>query len=172
MLRTMQGTAHGMISLLRISSSLLSSVMTLAVQQTRQEEQWVPLICPLRNRLPCWPKSVNRAPLPPVPTNCYNGIVLPDPEHQLTARTFDVVTSARVAQKMGRGGSIPPTPVSGSLAGAASPPAPGSTSGGTKAKGGTKRKRSTSSYGASKRKKEMTINLKSNKASAQEGVAK
>mmetsp|Transcript_37768 Transcript_37768/g.76837 ORF Transcript_37768/g.76837 Transcript_37768/m.76837 type:complete len:121 (+) Transcript_37768:307-669(+) len=117
-------------------------------------------------------ESVNRAPLPPVPTNCYNGIVLPDPEHQLTARTFDVVTSARVAQKMGRGGSIPPTSVSGSLAGAASPPAPGSTSGGTKAKGGTKRKRSTSSYGASKGKTEMTINLKSTKASAQEGVAK
>jgi hypothetical protein len=44
--------------------------------------------------------QVNRAPLPPIPTHCYNGVVLPPKEHQLTARTFDVISGAQVAQRM------------------------------------------------------------------------
>ena len=44
--------------------------------------------------------QVNRAPLPPIPSHCYNGVVLPPKEHQLTARTYDIVSSHRVQQKM------------------------------------------------------------------------
>ena len=44
--------------------------------------------------------QVNRKPLPPIPVHCYSGIVLPPEEHQLTARTFDIVTGAQVAQRM------------------------------------------------------------------------
>ena len=45
-------------------------------------------------------QQVNRKPLPPIPTHCYNGVVLPPKEYQLTARTFDVLTGAQVAQRM------------------------------------------------------------------------
>ena len=116
-------------------------------------------------------EEVNRIPLPPVPTSCYNGIVLPAPEHQLTARTFDVVTSARVAQKIGRGGSFPPAQIAGTFGRANSPAVvlsagkssgAGGTSGKSKSKG-TKRKKNSSSYGANKsQKKSVTINLKGN----------
>jgi histone H3/H4 len=44
--------------------------------------------------------QINRIPLPPIPIQCYTGIVLPPKEHQLTARTFDVVSASMVAQKM------------------------------------------------------------------------
>ena len=44
--------------------------------------------------------QVNQKPLPPIPTTNYTGVVLPPKEHQLTARTFDVVSGARVAQRM------------------------------------------------------------------------
>jgi hypothetical protein len=45
-------------------------------------------------------QQVNQTPLPPIPTQCYSGILLPPQPHALTARTFDVVTGAHVAQKM------------------------------------------------------------------------
>jgi len=57
-------------------------------------------------------QQVNAAPLPPIPSQCYGGILLPiNPESSnsndsdrksilLTARTFDVVSGAHVAQKM------------------------------------------------------------------------
>lgn len=45
-------------------------------------------------------QQVNRAPLPPIPSQCYSGILLPPKEHQLTARTYDVISGARVTQKM------------------------------------------------------------------------
>jgi histone H3/H4 len=45
-------------------------------------------------------QQVNRAPLPPIPTQCYTGVVLPPKAYQLTARTFDVVSASMVAQKM------------------------------------------------------------------------
>jgi len=44
-------------------------------------------------------QTINRAPLPSLPAHCYSGIVLPDAAHQLTARTFDVVSTARLLQK-------------------------------------------------------------------------
>jgi histone H3/H4 len=45
-------------------------------------------------------QQVNRAPLPPIPSQCFTGVVLPPKAHQLTARTFDVVSASMVAQKM------------------------------------------------------------------------
>jgi len=45
-------------------------------------------------------QSINRIPLPPIPTQCYSGVLLPSKRYQLTARTFDVVTSAQTAQRM------------------------------------------------------------------------
>ena len=45
-------------------------------------------------------QQINRVPLPPIPTQCYSGVLLPPKAHQLTARTFDVVSGAQVANKM------------------------------------------------------------------------
>lgn len=45
-------------------------------------------------------QQINKVPLPPIPTQCYSGVLLPPKNHQLTARTFDVVSGAQVAQKM------------------------------------------------------------------------
>lgn len=45
-------------------------------------------------------QQINRAPLPPIPSQCYSGILLPASEYQLTARTFDVVSAATVSRKM------------------------------------------------------------------------
>ncbi|CAJ1914189.1 unnamed protein product [Cylindrotheca closterium] len=45
-------------------------------------------------------QTINRVPLPPIPTQCYSGVSLPPKKHQLTARTFDVVSGAQVANKM------------------------------------------------------------------------
>jgi hypothetical protein len=53
--------------------------------------------------------TVNRVPLPPIPSNCYNGVALPPVEEQLTSRTYDVVNGARVVQRMMRGGDLPLT---------------------------------------------------------------
>ena len=54
--------------------------------------------------------TVNRVPLPPIPTQCYSGVVLPPKHHQLTARTFDVVTSAQTARRMVQATPPPPRP--------------------------------------------------------------
>jgi histone H3/H4 len=45
-------------------------------------------------------QQINRIPLPPIPTQCYSGVLLPPKRHQLTARTYDVVSGAQVAQRM------------------------------------------------------------------------
>jgi Transcription initiation factor IID, 31kD subunit len=45
-------------------------------------------------------REINRIPLPPIPTTCYSGVLLPPPHSQLTARTYDVVSGAQVSQKM------------------------------------------------------------------------
>ena len=122
---------------------------------------------PPPNRIAKLAAEVNRALLPPIPENCYNGIVLPDPEYQLTARTFDVVTSAQVAHRMGRGGTVPPQSIFGAFAKfgstkdfAASPKASSKSKGGSS----SKRKRSSgstsTSYGATKSKAQVSINLK------------
>jgi Transcription initiation factor IID, 31kD subunit len=43
---------------------------------------------------------VNRVPLPPLPTHCFSGIVLPPKEQQVTGRTFDVIQAGQVARRM------------------------------------------------------------------------
>ena len=45
-------------------------------------------------------QQVNRAPLPPIPSHCYSGVLLPPRHQQLTARTYDIVSAAQVKQKM------------------------------------------------------------------------
>jgi len=54
---------------------------------------------PPRNEVMAIAEEINRIPLPPIPRYCYGGIVLPPQEHQLTARTFDIVSSAANATK-------------------------------------------------------------------------
>jgi hypothetical protein len=53
-------------------------------------------------------QQVNRAPLPPIPSHCYSGVLLPPKQHQLTARTYDIVSGAQVSQKMVR--AVPEAP--------------------------------------------------------------
>ena len=36
-------------------------------------------------------EDCNSIPLPPIPNNCFHGVVLPPKEYQLTSRTFDVI---------------------------------------------------------------------------------
>jgi histone H3/H4 len=45
-------------------------------------------------------QQLNRVPLPPIPSHCYSGILLPPKQHQLTARTYDVVSGAQVYRRM------------------------------------------------------------------------
>jgi len=44
--------------------------------------------------------ETNKKPLPTIPTTVYDGIALPPKHHQLTARTFDIVSGARISKKM------------------------------------------------------------------------
>jgi histone H3/H4 len=53
-------------------------------------------------------QTINREPLPPIPTQCYSGIMLPPKNHQLTARTFDIVTSAEISRRMIQAAPPPP----------------------------------------------------------------
>jgi hypothetical protein len=48
---------------------------------------------PPRHQVMAMAEELNRIPLPPIPSYCYSGIALPPQEQQLTARTFDVVSS-------------------------------------------------------------------------------
>lgn len=45
-------------------------------------------------------QQVNRKPLPPIPDSSYSGVKLPPPPHQITARTYDVLSGAITAHKM------------------------------------------------------------------------
>ena len=67
----------------------------------------VPSTLPNMEQISDLAQSINRVPLPAIPTNCYDGVVLPPVTEQLTARTYDVVDGARVAQRMMRGGDTP-----------------------------------------------------------------
>ncbi|KAL3923311.1 MAG: hypothetical protein SGARI_006248, partial [Bacillariaceae sp.] len=86
-------------------------------------------------------QTVNRLPLPPIPTQCYSGVLLPPKHHQLTARTFDVVTSAQTARRMVQ----------------AAPPAPHKVKAAKKKKSG----KDKPSYGAATG-RQISVNLKSN----------
>lgn len=98
-------------------------------------------------------QTINRVPLPPIPSHCYSGIVLPSKRYQLTARTFDVVTSAQTARRMVQ--AVPALP----------PKSKSSSSGSTSSKKGTSSsssKKSTKkapSYGAA-RGRQIAIHLK------------
>lgn len=87
-------------------------------------------------------QTVNRVPLPPIPANCYDGVVLPPVEEQLTARTYDVVDGARVVQRMMRGGDAPMIVSDYYSGGLSSPPATNN------AAEGAKKKTVPGSYGA------------------------
>jgi hypothetical protein len=71
-------------------------------------------------------QQVNGTPLPPIPTQCYSGVLLPPQPHSLTARTFDVVTGAHVAQKMIQNPPNAPKAFTSSLAGTKSKSSKGS----------------------------------------------
>ena len=54
--------------------------------------------------------DMNRIPLPLLPNNCYTGIVLPDDNHNTTlARTYDVVSAARISQQFSLSSQTPKT---------------------------------------------------------------
>lgn len=85
--------------------------------------------------------NINKIPLPTIPSNCYSGVVLPPRPHQLTTRTFDVVSGANISKKM-----------SESL-----PSAPSGTS--------SKKKSNNPSYGATKG-RQIPVNMKSKEDSS------
>jgi hypothetical protein len=112
-------------------------------------------------------RSVNRVPLPPIPSNCYDGIVLPPQEMQLTARTFDVVEGARVVQRMVRGGGAPDDVVINSAedsGGGSSSSTQAAAAGGRGAEGvgGGRGKRTLGSYGAS-RGRQIGVHMRGNR---------
>lgn len=44
-------------------------------------------------------QQMNRVPLPPIPSHCYSGVVLPTKSQQLTARTYDLVSASHIKQR-------------------------------------------------------------------------
>jgi len=112
-------------------------------------------------------QQVNATPLPPVPPQCYSGVLLPPPPRVLTARTFDVISGAHVAQKMIQAAPAPPKAFSSSLASSnnATSTSTGSSNNndGTTSSFGTKKKSSKTGYGAS-RGAQIPIHLKKNAA--------
>jgi len=65
---------------------------------------------PPRNQFMILADQVNKVPLPPIPLNCYNGIVLPpSKENLLTNRTFDVLSASFVRSVMKKKKKIVPT---------------------------------------------------------------
>lgn len=96
-------------------------------------------------------QTINRVPLPPIPTHCYSGVVLPSKRYQLTARTFDVVTSAQTAKRMIQ--AVPALPAKSRSSGSSSSKK-GSSSSSSK-----KSTKKAPSYGAS-RGRQIAIHLK------------
>ena len=45
-------------------------------------------------------EECNSIPLPPIPNNCFHGVVLPPKEYQLTSRTFDVIVEQAPSQHL------------------------------------------------------------------------
>jgi len=99
-------------------------------------------------------QAINRAPLPAIPVHCYSGVVLPDKQHQLTARTFDVVSTALDLQKR-----VQPLPLS--------PNQLSSSTNNTSAKKKSSGSSSTVGYGVS-RGRQIPIHLKE-RATSNEG---
>ena len=91
-------------------------------------------------------EDCNSIPLPPIPNNCYHGVVLPPKDYQLTSRTFDVIVSSSSASEQQSQEDIIPKPEESS-------------------NNISSRKNSNPSYGANKG-KQIKINLKSNTTSS------
>jgi histone H3/H4 len=112
-------------------------------------------------------RHVNRKPLPPIPSHCYSGIVLPPKQNQLTARTFDIVSGALTAQKMVQALPQPPGSFNANAAAASSTntaDTTGAAAGGGSATTAASNKRKSSggggsSYGAS-RGRQIPVKLK------------
>jgi len=108
-------------------------------------------------------QTINRVPLPPIPTHCYSGVLLPSKRFQLTARTFDVVTSAQTAQRMVQAvPALPPKSKNSSSSGSGSKK-------GTSVSSSKKSTKKAPSYGAS-RGRQIGIHLKGNTTKEQKDV--
>ena len=116
-------------------------------------------VCAQLPKLNLLAQTINRVPLPPIPTQCYSGILLPSKRYQLTARTFDVVTSAQTAQRMVQ--AVPALPpqikANNSIKNLNSKK-------GTSKKSATKKVKP--SYGANKGRQQIPINFKGNATSS------
>mmetsp|Transcript_853 Transcript_853/g.1810 ORF Transcript_853/g.1810 Transcript_853/m.1810 type:complete len:348 (+) Transcript_853:79-1122(+) len=99
-------------------------------------------------------QTINRVPLPPIPTQCYSGVLLPSKKFQLTARTFDVVTSAQTAQKM-----VQAVPAFQPTKSKSSSNSSSTSKKGTSSSSSKKSTKKAPSYGAS-RGRQIAINLK------------
>lgn len=71
-------------------------------------------------------QQVNRSPLPPIPSQCYSGVLLPPKQHQLTARTYDIVSSSQTEKRIVQN---PPEPKKKIPASSTSQPGYGATKG-------------------------------------------
>lgn len=100
-------------------------------------------------------QTINRIPLPPIPTQCYSGVILPSKRYQLTARTFDVVTSAQTAQRMIQ--AMPALPIKSKTTSSSNSNSQGSKRGATFSS--KKMSKKASSYGAA-RGRQIPIHLK------------
>mmetsp|Transcript_19600 Transcript_19600/g.47296 ORF Transcript_19600/g.47296 Transcript_19600/m.47296 type:complete len:407 (+) Transcript_19600:140-1360(+) len=108
-------------------------------------------------------QTVNRVPLPPIPTQCYSGVLLPPKHRQLTARTFDVVTGAQTVQRMVQAAptqTIPSTTSSSSKSGKSGTGASSSSALAARDSSSSGGKSKAAGYGASKAKSTININLK------------
>lgn len=80
----------------------------LLAQELRPDQAHTASVATQLPKLNLVAQQVNRAPLPPIPSQCYTGILLPPKQHQLTARTFDIVSASVIANKMVQ--AVPPSP--------------------------------------------------------------
>lgn len=87
-------------------SALTPADLTLAAEM-RGDMNGIPSTLPKFEDMADYASEMNKTPLPPIPSDCYNGVALPPENEQLTFRTFDVVNGARTAQKMMAGGDLP-----------------------------------------------------------------
>ena len=87
-------------------SALTPADITLAAEM-RGDMNGIPSTLPKFEDMADYACEMNKTPLPPIPSDCYNGVALPPESEQLTFRTFDVVNGARTVQKMMAGGDLP-----------------------------------------------------------------
>jgi histone H3/H4 len=151
--------------------TLLPADLLLAAD-LRGDVNGIPSSLPTYDEMIDYATDVNRAPLPPIPVNCYNGVALPPVEQQLTARTFDVVNGARVAQRMLRGGDVPLTAVELGLVKRSNQAVIDAavSSGGVIKTSDNKKSKQNSSYGAG-RGRQIAVHIKSSKQAGDASAA-